>query len=281
MTFHILPYHSQGTTTGYGRLAKPTLDINDPTPLSTDSSSARRHTPIELSRIQMPGLIAEVADMKDATSKRCTPRKKLIPTPLSRPPQQGVTVVAGHCHVQAESSSAGTDIASTVLKQPAVKSRKRRQGATRSVISGHHDSQPRPKSKLQSRLPHNRALFIIRRKLSVESVPLSRIPSFMDHFLNHQSPSVDYDSEEIMLEIAYRINLNRIRQSSYYATRHYPRTLGLRRRGWDDAGYGDGSDYDMNIVTDSEAEDASSVITRHPDSFERSTSTWTDSDVSV
>ncbi|ESK95157.1 hypothetical protein Moror_13889 [Moniliophthora roreri MCA 2997] len=236
----------------------------------------------------MPGLLSEVGDLKNAASKRYAARKKLASSPLSLSlsPQPDIAV-GGHRRRTIKPTTGSSDtfwglFMPTKKSAAAAKNSasSKRRYATRSLISS-HDSQSRPKSKLQSPTPINNALFTIRRKLSVESVPPSRIPSFMDHFLDYQSPSVDYDSEEIMLEIAYRINLNRARQSLHYTSRRYPRSLGLRRRSWNDARVEDGSGYDASIITESEAEESAGITTRHPDSFERSTSKWMDSDLTV
>lgn len=118
-------------------------------------------------------------------------------------------------------------------------------------------------------------LFTLRQRLSVESVPVNQIPSFMDHFLNYQSPSVDFDSEEIMLEIACRIKLNKLDHmlGATGRRRYLPYT-------------GDASDCIQIVMADEDAssidEDGSdldiemSYQSRLPDSFERSTSSWTE-----
>ncbi|KAL0067673.1 hypothetical protein AAF712_005388 [Marasmius tenuissimus] len=118
------------------------------------------------------------------------------------------------------------------------------------------------------------ALFTLRRKLRVETIPLNRIPSFMDHFLNYQSPSVDYDSEEIMLELAYRIKMNKLHHvvdlstpRKYVISRpdtHHIQLLWAGQETWASMTAHDGFDGVSGVSTQS----------RLPDSFERSTSSW-------
>ncbi|KAK1228447.1 hypothetical protein PQX77_008510 [Marasmius sp. AFHP31] len=172
---------------------------------------------------------------------------------------------------------------STPPSTPAERIHSQRRYATRSTIpsksdttSSTHSRRVVPASALKP--PSKReALFTLRRKLHVETIPLNRIPSFMDHFLNYQSPSVDYDSEEIMLELAYRIKLNKLHYvvdpstpRKYVISRpdtHHIQLLWAEQDTWTSmTAAHDGFDGVSGVSTQS----------RLPDSFERSTSSWTE-----
>ncbi|KAF9263718.1 hypothetical protein L218DRAFT_959241 [Marasmius fiardii PR-910] len=188
------------------------------------------------------------AGTKQEAAKRYHTRRMLTTT--------DVPLSARHGSPQTRSSPVG--------RKTTVPTTTRRRYATRSTVLSTPDvPSSRPKVPSPSMFkPHSKrdVIFTLRRKLSVESVPLNRIPSFMDHFLNYQSPSVDYDSEEILLDIAYRIKLNNLRHI-------LGPECGTERDPWTFKSGEDISDRDHDTIT---------TQTRHPDSFERSTSSWMD-----
>ncbi|KAF5359021.1 hypothetical protein D9758_004853 [Tetrapyrgos nigripes] len=117
----------------------------------------------------------------------------------------------------------------------------------------------------------------LRQSLKLSStLPLCRVPSIMDIFLDARSPSVDYD-EEVFLEIADRSTwlLRRCDCREYefldeHSLRVYWADQGRRASIW--LGLGG---------TGSASTAFTGPLTQLPDSFERSTATWTDSDAAV
>lgn len=122
---------------------------------------------------------------------------------------------------------------------------------------------------------------------SQEMISLTQIPSIMDVYLDAKSPSIDY-TEEVFLEIADRsrrlslLNSGYALASShsvpYYSSHHYHREYRLS----------DSSDSLSSEVSalnhyrkeqichgGNDAHSGNSV-TRHPDSFVRSTATWSE-----
>ncbi|KAL0580067.1 hypothetical protein V5O48_001926 [Marasmius crinis-equi] len=232
------------------------------------SPSTRPRTPQSSKTVEQEAGVPDSAGAKQRASKRYTARRML--TALEEP-------LPSRSSTPQTRSRRSTPSASTLSAE---RQNSTRRYATRStVVSIADDTNTAPQRTIPPsafKSPSKRqALFTLRRKLSVESIPLNRIPSFMDHFLNYQSPSVDYDSEEIMLELAYRIKLNKLHYilGPIPSSRHIPRSearciqfLWDERDLWASMSADDGFDIDMDSTTQ----------TRLPDSFERSTSSWTD-----
>ena len=222
------------------------------------SPSTRPHTP-------QPSKGHDAAGTKQRASKRYTARRMLTSLEASVPSRP----------------STPRSRPSTPLTTSIERTKSQRRYATRRTISSvpeNTSNTPRRTVSASVRQPpsNREALLTLRRRLSVESVPFNRIPSFMDHFLNYQSPSVDYDSEEIMLELAYRIKLNKLDHILGSSTprnyvlshpeAHRIHLLWAKQNAWASATMNDGFDGVFDLATQS----------RHPDSFERSTSSWTD-----
>ncbi|THV08281.1 hypothetical protein K435DRAFT_5985 [Dendrothele bispora CBS 962.96] len=116
-------------------------------------------------------------------------------------------------------------------------------------------------------------------KLST-TLPLHRVPSIMDIFLDARSPSIDYD-EEVFLEIAersswaiHRCDLRDYQFLDEHSLRVYWADQGKRARIW--LGLGGGGN--PSCPGSSAYTSACGPLTQLPDSSERSTAGWTDTD---
>ncbi|KAK7470361.1 hypothetical protein VKT23_001788 [Stygiomarasmius scandens] len=150
-------------------------------------------------------------------------------------------------------------------------------GSTRSTRTG-------TRARYQSTVPsqsqsHSHSHLRKSLKLST-TLPLRRVPSIMDIFLDARSPSIDYD-EEVFLEIAERSTwaLRRCDLRDYqfldeHSLRVYWADQGRRARIWLSLGGGSSSCTGPNAYAG-----GCRPLTQLPDSFERSTAGWTDTDV--
>ncbi|KAG7097296.1 hypothetical protein E1B28_004660 [Marasmius oreades] len=247
MTFHVLANPSTDAATPLDVLGKRCLDKSRSTPQR---------------RRRLPG-VKEVAGARQGATKRQKMSSSLEELSPTRP-----------CSPQTLFSSSST----TPLER---KNDTERRYATRSTVASlPNTASSVPSPSMFKALSKRDVIFTLRQRLRVETIPLNRIPSFMDHFLDYQSPSVDYDSEEILLDIAFRIKLNNLRhilggleygsglpEDPQSSDKRAIQFLWPEKDVWTFTFADDSYDRDYDSIT---------TQTRHPDSFERSTSSWPD-----
>ncbi|KAJ4492172.1 hypothetical protein C8J55DRAFT_503217 [Lentinula edodes] len=123
------------------------------------------------------------------------------------------------------------------------------------------------------------------RQHSAGRISLSRIPSIMDVYLDAKSPSIDF-TEEVVLEIAdrsRRLSLSNLgftfvsSQTQPFYSQHYeyPHTVNSETlSSLTSEVTGLNSSWEQIVLGKNVPQ--SGKFTRHPDSFERSTSTWSE-----